>query len=239
MQQLLQLLEPGNIALYLMALLVGLYVQYRAAVANNRTSAASFADYWLKETPGMSIATVVVLVTVAGATIQSGMLTSMSSWGVFSLGFLKGFGFDALIQAPSSAAAAAPKQGGFARLGMLLTLLSLLLFVGCASLGLQTADTFNQKLAYSYGQVTAARKGALAVINAKCPDEAAMQTDACKSAVKDGQHVQAMADEARQGLDAAKGYAMAGNLTAASTQLQLESAALTALQTYLSAKGVQ
>jgi len=72
-----------------------------------------------------------------------------------------------------------------------------LLLSGCASLGLQTADTFNQKLAYSYGQVTAARKGATAVNNARCPNEAGMKTEACQSSVKSGQHVQQMADEAR------------------------------------------
>jgi len=47
-----------------------------------------------------------------------------------------------------------------------------------------------------------------------------------------------MADEARQGLDLAKTYAAAGNLQQANVQLQLESAALSALQAYLLAKGV-
>jgi hypothetical protein len=108
---------------------------------------------------------------------------------------------------------------------------------GCAYLGLQTADTFNQKLAYAYGQVTAARKGATSVITASCPTPE--QTQACKSAVADGKHVQSMADEARQGLDLAKTYAAAGNLQQANVQLQLESAALTALQTYLLAKGIK
>lgn len=111
--------------------------------------------------------------------------------------------------------------------------------IGCAALGLQTADTFNQKLAYSYGQVTAARKGATSVIAASCPTPESLQTAACKSAVADGTHVQGMADEARKGLDLAKTYAAAGNLAQANVQLQLESAALTALSTYLAAKGVK
>src|SRR5882762_9274818 len=114
-----------------------------------------------------------------------------------------------------------------------------LLLSGCAYLRLQTADTFNQKLAYSYGQVTAARKGATAVVNASCPTPDKFATPACQTAVADGKHVQAMADEARQGLDLAKTYAAAGNLTQANIQLQLESAALTALSTYLAAKGIQ
>lgn len=110
---------------------------------------------------------------------------------------------------------------------------------GCAYFGLQTAETFNQKLAYSYGQVTAARKGAAAVVNASCPTPASFDTPACRAAVEDGKHVQAMADEARKGLDLAKGYAAAGNLAQAGIQLQLESAALTALSTYLVSKGVK
>lgn len=114
-----------------------------------------------------------------------------------------------------------------------------LLLSGCQYLGLQTADTFNQKLAYSYGQVTAARRGAAAVVNAACPTPDRFDTAACKEAVADGKHVQAMADQARQGLDLAKTYAATGNLTQANIQLQLESAALTALSAYLTAKGVQ
>jgi len=114
-----------------------------------------------------------------------------------------------------------------------------LLLFGCAALGLQTADTFNQKLAYSYGQVTAARKGATSVINASCPTPETFASEACKSAVADGKHIQSMADEARQGLDLAKGYAAAGNIQQANVQLQLESAALSALQAYLLSKGVK
>jgi hypothetical protein len=114
-----------------------------------------------------------------------------------------------------------------------------MLLAACAALGLQSADTFNQKLAYSYGQVTAARRGATSVINASCPTPESVQTDACKSAVADGKHIQAMADEARQGLDLAKSYALAGNTQQANVQLQLETAALTALQTYLLSKGVK
>jgi hypothetical protein len=117
--------------------------------------------------------------------------------------------------------------------------LLLLLAVGCVALGLQTADTFNQKLAYSYGQVTAARRGATSVINASCPTPESYASAACKQAAADGKHIQSMADEARQGLDLAKTYAASGNTQQANLQLQLESAALTALSTYLAAKGIQ
>jgi len=114
--------------------------------------------------------------------------------------------------------------------------LILFLELGCAALGLQTADTFNQKLAYAYGQVTAARKGATSVIAASCQTPG---TQDCQNAVADGKHVQSMADEARQGLDLAKSYALAGNTQQANAQLQLETAALTALQAYLLSKGVK
>src|SRR5260221_4998572 len=121
-------------------------------------------------------------------------------------------------------------------LGLVAIVLSL---SGCASLGLQTADTFNQKLAYAYGQTTAARKGAASVVNASCPTPDTFTSAACLSAVADGKHIQQMADEARKGLDLAKAYAVAGNLQQANVQLQLESAALTALQAYLLSKGVK
>lgn len=97
---------------------------------------------------------------------------------------------------------------------------------GCAALGLQSADTFNQKLAYSYGQVTAARNGAAAAVSAG------------QMAVEDAKHVQEMADQARKGLDLTKSYAAVGNIQAANTQLALEQATLAALQAYLVSKGV-
>lgn len=112
-EDLISALTPGATMIYIVAILLGLYVQFQTARTNGRTAAAMFWDYWLKETPGMSIATAVVLVTVAGATIESGVLDGMKSWSVFSLGFLKGFGFDALIQEKS---VGAPKQSGFMRL---------------------------------------------------------------------------------------------------------------------------
>ena len=99
--ELFSFFTPSNTVMYLLAGLLGLFVQFKAAQTNGRTEAKSFLDYWLKETPGMSLATVVVLVTLAGATIQSGMLTAMTPWAVFVMGFMKGFGFDALIQAPA------------------------------------------------------------------------------------------------------------------------------------------
>jgi hypothetical protein len=92
---------PTNVALYLASILVGLYVQYQAAKANGRTSVTSFVDYWFKETPGASQATIVALIAAAGTVIQSGMLAPMAAWGVVMFGFTKGYTFDAIIQSPT------------------------------------------------------------------------------------------------------------------------------------------
>lgn len=224
MQQLLSLLEPGNTALYLMALVLGLYVQYRSARANNRTAAASFADYWLKETPGMSIATVVVLVTVAGATIQSGMLTTMAGWGVFSMGFLKGFGFDALIQAPSPDEPKKPAQAGFARVGMLafILVLSMALLSGCAWMSTKSAVTEVpvEKSLPAIGQK------AQTAVNAATATLATVYTfarDGLKSntlAVPDFDKIMAKADQFRDDLRKAQDLINAGGFDAAQAKAQ-------------------
>lgn len=138
MQQALALFEPGNTAIYLMALLAGLYVHYLVAKKNGRTAVANFADYWLVETPGLSIATLLTLATAAGALMKSGVLTGMDTYSVVLLGFGKAYLFDSVIQAPpvgAPAADPAKSQAGFARLGMLVVLAALALpfLAGCPS----------------------------------------------------------------------------------------------------------
>lgn len=130
MQQLLALLEPGTTAIYLIAVVLGLYVHYLVAKKNGRTSAATFGDYWLVETPGLSIATLLTLATAAGAVIKSGMLAPLDTYSIIMLGFGKAFLFDAVIQAPP-VESTKPSQAGFARLGALLVLVAASLLVGC------------------------------------------------------------------------------------------------------------
>lgn len=103
----LSFFSAGNTGVYILALLAGLYVQYQVAKANGRTTVSTFADYWFKETPGASQATMVALVAAAGTVIQSGMLVPMAVWGVVMFGFTKGYAFDAIIQSPVTPAPAA------------------------------------------------------------------------------------------------------------------------------------
>jgi hypothetical protein len=98
--QLLSFFLNGNVGLYLVSILAGLFMQYEVAKANGRTNATTFFEYWLKETPGASQATIVALVAAAGTVIQSGMLVPMAAWGVIMFGFTKGYTFDAMIQSP-------------------------------------------------------------------------------------------------------------------------------------------
>lgn len=134
-QSLLALLKPGGTTVYLASILAGLYIHYLFAKYNGRTAATGFWEYWLKETPGMSIATFIPLSVAVGAILQSGVLTTMTGYAIFMMGFGKAFAFDALIQAPTGNAPAAetPKQAGFARVGFLVLLMVVALY-GCETL---------------------------------------------------------------------------------------------------------
>lgn len=145
---------PQTVA-YLLAMLVGLYVQFLLSLKNGRTSETTFVDYWAKETPGASVATGIALILAAGATIKSGALVAMDPWMIVQAGAMTGFTLDASIQFPSPSAAAAPAaqaakpaQAGFVRLELLAVLLISML-AGCAALGLATPKTPTQDLAYA------------------------------------------------------------------------------------------
>jgi hypothetical protein len=103
--------------------------------------------------------------------------------------------------------------------------LALVFLTACASLGIAPAQTFNQKLAYSYGVHTA-------VLQATTQ---AVQTGALSSA--DASQILNMADQSKVLLDAATSLSAAGDTTGATNKLALASAALTALQTFLNAHG--
>lgn len=101
---------------------------------------------------------------------------------------------------------------------------AMFLMAACAQLGLPTAETFNQKLAVGYGTVTQVRATATQLLTTK------------KIGADDAQHVQDQANNARSGLDIARGMS-AKDLPAATTKLEMVTTILTAVQAYLSAKG--
>ncbi|HZF19521.1 MAG TPA: hypothetical protein VE008_07420 [Burkholderiales bacterium] len=188
MQALYASLVPGPTAWYIIALFAGLYAQYQAARTNGRTGAASFKDYWFKETPGASVATGIALLFAAGATIKGGSLASMSSWEVLEFGFSKAFLFDAVIQFPSakSDSPAAGKAAGFARPGMLVALL--LALVGCALFAnLEKPKGFQDDAAYMKGTLAGGVRSAAAALRSgaiKVEDDEKVQEYAIK--VRDG-----------------------------------------------------
>lgn len=101
----------------------------------------------------------------------------------------------------------------------------LLMLSACASLGMQPAQTFNQKLAYAIGIHTAVLQATTAAVNAHTLSSS------------DAQAVLTQADNARTLLDAAAAANTAGDITGATNKLQIATAALTALQSYLNTHG--
>ena len=102
-----------------------------------------------------------------------------------------------------------------------LSTLFLILLAGCSSLGLEPAQTLNQKIAYAYGTHMAVLQAATAAVN----------TGSLKSG--DAQQVLQMADQAKLFLDGATSLAAAGDPNGATNKLALATGALTALQQYL------
>jgi hypothetical protein len=97
---------------------------------------------------------------------------------------------------------------------------------GCASLGLATAQTLDQKIAYGYAGVTAVLQTIPAAIQGGTLSSA--------SATK----ANTMALQVKALLDAARA-AEVSNATGALNDLNLATAALTAVQQYLTANGVK
>lgn len=97
------------------------------------------------------------------------------------------------------------------------------LMAGCASLGLPTPTTFNERLAAAYGTVTAVRTEGDSLLAAGriTPDDA--------------QSIQNQANSARSALDVA-GVAFRTDPAAANTKLTATITVLTALQSYLATR---
>ncbi len=105
----------------------------------------------------------------------------------------------------------------------IIAVLLLMIMAACAQLA--PAESFDQKLAYGYGAVTAARKTA----------ENGLKSNLIK--VDDAKQVQDLADQARALLDSAR-QVRTTDLSTATAKLALATTVLTQLQTYLTARGL-
>lgn len=100
------------------------------------------------------------------------------------------------------------------------------LLAACASVGLPTPQTFNERLAVGYATVTIVRDTATTLVTAS------------KISPLEAQNVQNQADHARDALDLARVTAKT-DPASADTRLTATLQLLTALQSYLAAKGQQ
>ncbi len=103
----------------------------------------------------------------------------------------------------------------------------LLLLTACAQLGLAPAKSFDQQVAYGYSTLASVRSTAANALKTKTID------------VSDAEQVQALADQARAGLDAARGAWNVGDTQTAMGRLQLANSVLTQLAVFLQSKGAK
>lgn len=99
--------------------------------------------------------------------------------------------------------------------------LLLVLLTACASMGLVTPQSFDERLSYAYDQHTAALQSITTAVNAK------------EMSGKDGQAVLAIADNARLLLDAARVATTSGDTATAEGRLLLATNVLRELTSYL------
>jgi hypothetical protein len=93
---------------------------------------------------------------------------------------------------------------------------------GCVSL--EAPKSFNERLAYAYGGVSASRATAGALL------------ERGRISVDEARNAQALADQSRTALDLARGAAGRGDMTTADGQLQLALTVLTSLEKFLKEK---
>lgn len=118
------------------------------------------------------------------------------------------------------------KPGPFPPLPYIVAILFLLLS-GCAQLGLAPAKSFDQNVAYGYSTLASVRVSA-----AQALKTGVIEKD-------DAERVLALSDQARSGLDAARGAWVAGDTQTALGRLQLANSVLTQLAVFLQDKGVK
>lgn len=102
--------------------------------------------------------------------------------------------------------------------------LLIVLLTACATLGIDSPRTFNERLAAGYASVTAAR------------DTTATLLTSGRLSAGDAQNVQSQLDNARTGLDLAR-QIHATDPVGGDAKIDAVVTALTALQAYLSTKG--
>lgn len=102
-----------------------------------------------------------------------------------------------------------------------------LTLAGCASLGLQPANSFNDKLAYAYAT------------HRSVVDTATHAVTAGTLSVEDAEQVHKLGVESKTLLDAARVVYGSGDTGTANSKLLLATTVLTELQRYLAARGVQ
>lgn len=103
----------------------------------------------------------------------------------------------------------------------LVTAAVLMMFQGCASLGLAPADTMEKQLGYAFG------------IHAAVLRTAAASLDRAEISSEEAESVLAIADNARTFLNAARTALGIGDIKTAEAKLQLATAVLNQLQEYL------
>lgn len=103
------------------------------------------------------------------------------------------------------------------------TALFSILLTGCSTLDIPVADTFNERLAIAYASVTAVRRTATTLLDAK------------KLSADDGDNVLKLTDHARAGLDIARTLSRS-DMTGANAKLASIRTAVTAIQTYLASR---
>lgn len=121
-------------------------------------------------------------------------------------------------------------QGGFVRASMLGLLLAIgavgvVAVPGCAAIGLQSPQTFNERYAYAISQTTGLRQTAADALTAK------------QISVDDAEYVLKVTDESRALLNAARAALTAGDTSTAEGRLSLATNILAQLQAYLRTKG--
>lgn len=203
-------------------------------------------DNWVKVLSTIGAMNSALIAGVAGGMFTKVLGETDITWlgiiGFFMNAFLIGVGVNnttkekvaeakaEVADAMKTAINATPGQGGFVR-PMLLAFMfavavpAVAVLPGCQSLGLQQAESFDQRYSYAQGQVTALRTVAAGALSRK------------QISSEDAQYILKVTDNSRTLLDASRLAMGAGDLTSAEGRLSTVTAILAELQNYLRSRG--